>query len=202
MAEVSVAYSQTTIHFGPHVGGVATTAAYAAYDKHRFTPRSVLGVALGGTIQAQQKQWALQISGLYAQRGFRLQDEYQPVGTPEGTSYLINETYQLSYLSLPVNLAYTQRPNGQGFQVFAGGYVSMLLKGHWEYNDSFLTPQPNGEVFRSSYLGHDKDILPSPKQPTTAASGLDYYIYSRRVDAGLQAGIGYRFSRVLIQGGV
>ncbi|SNC62855.1 Outer membrane protein beta-barrel domain-containing protein [Hymenobacter gelipurpurascens] len=179
---------------------MATTSAYTSYDTHKFVPGYVFGAELGGLMQAQRAHWALQISALYAQKGFQLQEIYQPAGRPTGTSYQIKETYRLNYLTLPVNVVYTQHATGQGFQVFAGGYMCLLLNGKWEYDDRLLEPQPNGDVYGAVSLSHEKEVRPSQKQPPVVATGLDNYIYSRRVDAGVQAGLGYCYSHILLQG--
>lgn len=198
-AACGLAHAQTALKFGPRVGGMATTAAYTSFDTHKFAPGYVFGAELGGLVQAQRAHWALQMSALYTRKGFQLHETYRPAGRPIGTSYQIKETYRLNYLTLPINVAYTQHANGQGFQMFAGGYMGLLLNGRWKYDDRFLEPQPNGDVYGAVSLGHEKEVRPSQKRPSNPPSRIGD-VYSRRVDAGVQAGVGYCFSRILVQG--
>lgn len=102
------------------------------------------------------------------------------------------QDYRLNYLVLPLNLAYSLRQDGQGLQVVAGPYVGLLLGGrcHSTYLDV-----PNGNDFPQD--GHVKagDYQPIPFSPSAPIDDP----YTRRVDLGVQAGLGYRFSQFLAQ---
>jgi hypothetical protein len=68
---------------------------------------------------------------------------------------------------------------GQGIRLFAGGYASFLLGGSQEVSGTALNLKRK-VVASNDYQGPGS-------------------YYSRSVDAGLQAGVGYRLNDVLVQ---
>ncbi|RZK31585.1 MAG: PorT family protein, partial [Hymenobacter sp.] len=99
-------------------------------------------------------------------------------------------TIRLNYLTLPVNLAYTQRSDGQGLQAFAGPYASCLVGGHYQNDFNFYTLGATG-----TFTGQ---VAAGDHNPGTAGSNATY---SKRWDVGVQAGLGYRYQQVLLQVG-
>jgi hypothetical protein len=113
----------------------------------------------------------------FSQQGAFMSKEVYPGGASE------EKDYRFNYLSVPLNLAYTAQPDGHGLQLFAGPYVSMLVGGSYRYNMPY-------------------SLLPSDVSVPVRAGGLndtDGYYHTQRLDAGLQAGVGYRFSHLLAQ---
>jgi hypothetical protein len=197
-------YGQLRLEAGPHLGLDAGMAAYSnisptsnSSSGETVASKYALGGEIGGTANLSWRHWAVQASALYARRGFHLDEEYRgPAGM--GDSYnRIQHRNRLDYLTLPVSLAYTQRADGQGLQVFAGGYVGRLLGGRYTYDDVLEGDMGNGPQ-RAEFHGS------SPVEPLeTYEDGKGVRVgrpmYLRPWDAGVQAGVGYRHQRLLLQ---
>jgi len=88
---------------------------------------------------------------------------------------------RLHYLTLPLNLAYTLGRDGQGLQVFAGPYVSLLVGGSYAQRMRGFDGERRGQVKAAS------------REPDTNNR------YVQRFDGGLQAGVGYRLKSLQLQ---
>ncbi|GAB3244704.1 hypothetical protein GCM10027346_42580 [Hymenobacter seoulensis] len=184
LCSVSVAYSQTAVHIGPRIGLNVGTAPYES-SNHVHDTRPLLGGEAGIMATASKGNVGLHVSVLYSQKGFRIQDEH-----PYSTLVVNrNDTYALNYLVLPVSVAYSLQENGQGLQVFAGGYLGMLLHGRYTWDDY---NQIAGRV-SSTNTGE------LPIRVDNVVELEEGGAASKRWDAGLQAGIGYRYNRLLLQ---
>jgi hypothetical protein len=124
---------------------------------------------------------AIQPAVQFAQKG------YDQVAT---YSLVTSSRIRLNYLAIPVNLAYTQHRDGQGAQVFAGPYQGVLLGGNYSsvtmYPPAILLP----DIAKEGKVAAAESYTPS---------STDTNFYSRRVDAGLQFGLGYRYQGLLLQ---
>ena len=136
------------------------------------------GRAWSGLLATWQRQhWSLQPGVRFSQQGAFLHQELYPGGAAEERDYRFN------YLSVPLTLAYAIRSDGQGLQVFAGPYVSMLVGGSYRYRFPYTLVA--GDVSGQVRAG--------------GLNATDAYYHTQRVDAGLQAGVGYRFRHLLAQ---
>jgi hypothetical protein len=136
---------------------------------------------------------AVQPALLFARRGLRIDDTYT---TP---TYLAETqaTLRLSYLTLPLNVAYSLRADGQGWQLAAGPYVGLLLGGRYTFHNHYA-----GYRLPESTTEGDVPVAGSPAyhQTTVAASlAAPTTYYSRRLDAGFQVGVGYRAGASLLR---
>jgi len=94
----------------------------------------------------QLGHFALQPSLLFSQKGYR------------HLGHLLNfdivspyeEDVRLHYLTLPLNLAYTLGRDGQGLQVFAGPYVSLLVGGSYAQRMRGFDGERRGQVKAAS----------------------------------------------------
>ncbi|MFD2785297.1 porin family protein [Hymenobacter rubripertinctus] len=182
---VGYAQGQTNISAGPIVGFNASTAPYE-YD-HTFTTHYRTGGAIGVLVNAQRQHLALQVAALYQQKGFRIDDEYT---SPRSLYTRQKNDYRLNYLNIPVQVAYAFRRDGQGFQVFAGGYVGLLLRGKAEL-DTYYEDAMSGTS--------DARQGTTKLKPGRATELYSIHSYSQRIDAGLQVGAGYRYEQLLLQ---
>jgi hypothetical protein len=180
------AQAQATFHFGPYLGGNMSTAHFA--DKtpssaHRGFDAGILGAFQFGHV-------AVQPAVLFAQRGFTS----KPIFYDTGFGGLTQTSVRLHYLTIPLQVAYTQHTDGQGFQVSAGPYVSFLVGGKsvadYQYTGSGLLQQ---ESTVAAADVHTRNISSSSSQEP------DYTFYSRRLDVGAQVGLGYRLGGALLQ---
>jgi hypothetical protein len=89
-------------------------------------------------------------------------------------------------------VVYTQRAHGQGFRIFAGPYLSLLLGGHFTYkslSSRFAPMGGGGGLYQTS---------------GTVAAYVDPWpfnrdvFYTQRFDAGVQGGLGYGYGRAML----
>lgn len=178
------AQAQTSFSIGPRVGLYASTIHYS--DDASSSPTSWrTGFEAGLTSNVQFGHFALQPSVLFTQRGYGTHGSLPSLDLP----MTFDETVRLNYLTLPLNLAYTLGQAGQGLQLFAGPYVGLLVGGHYE-GQRHQGGYPGAPASDSDYSGKVK--------PASVASDTDNR-YSRRLDTGLQAGLGYRLGAFQLQ---
>ncbi|RZK88652.1 MAG: PorT family protein [Hymenobacter sp.] len=128
---------------------------------------------------------AVQPSLHFSQKGL---DEHSGSGL-----YSRYTDYRLNYLLLPVNVAYSLHSGGQGVQVFAGPYVGMLLGGNYQVTSEDRGPFGGTDSYAGDIAPGDTYTIPAPG--TTAPQPR----LCRRFDVGLQAGLGYRYGKLLAQ---
>jgi hypothetical protein len=133
---------------------------------------------------------AVQPAVLFAQRGYTL----TPTFFDSGFGGLTQTSVRLNYLSIPLQVAYVQHTNGQGFQLAAGPYVSFLVGGNSrsDYQFPFAGAQQQRNKVAAADV-HTVDISPFSLQEPS------YTVYSRRLDLGAQVGLGYRLGGALLQ---
>ncbi|AIZ65399.1 hypothetical protein PK28_17150 (plasmid) [Hymenobacter sp. DG25B] len=148
----------------------------------------VWGGEAGAMVQVSRQHWAVQVATLYAQKGFRVDDEHEYDPNVGGVYMRTRETYRLNYVTLPLQLAYTLHADGQGFQGFLGGYVGFLLNGQLTYDDIYRRPS-----YEPVYYKGKADIKPGQELEMKGD------VISKGTDAGVQAGIGYRYQQLLTQ---
>jgi hypothetical protein len=178
----ATAHAQATFSFGPRVG---LSLATAHFPDKSSSPHAGLEAGLTGSLQLGH--FAVQPSVLFSQKGYHSHGNLISIDSP--VTY--EETVRLNYLTLPLNLAYTLGKAGQGLQVFAGPYVGLLVGGNYTQ-----------QVHQAGYLGgpaHDGEY--SGKVKAASVFSHTDNRYSQRVDAGLQAGVGYRLKGWQVQAG-
>lgn len=186
----SAVQAQTTFSIGPlaslNVAGVSNTATSSTGSNASTTITYRPGFEAGLQSVLQFGHLAVQPSLRFSQKGL-----HQHYGYDLYTSYT---DYRLNYLTLPLNIAYSLRADGQGFQVFAGPYAGLLLGGNYQLTTSDRGPFGGTD----SSAGH---IKPGEFDPYAAlySNNTSNDRYCHRFDAGLQAGLGYRYGKLLAQ---
>ncbi|RZJ60777.1 MAG: PorT family protein [Hymenobacter sp.] len=163
----------------------------AAYAQTTFCLGPVVG--LSGTTASQRSSWVtqsrvgleaglqgvIQFSHLAIQPSLR----YSQKGWRDKSSFSGSESEsRLDYLTLPLNFVYSLQSDGQGWHLLAGPYVGCLLGGKTTFNSAY-----SGQVRAGDY------------QPVPPVGSTYSDSYFHRYDAGLQAGLGYRFNQLLAQ---
>jgi hypothetical protein len=177
LTSAEVAQAQVRVSGGPLLGLTLSSsryslgAGYANTSEAHYRP----GVAAGVVGSFEVEHVGLQPAILFCQEGYNILNEY-PGGTGGYTSGKSN--VRLDYLKIPLSFVYMPSSTGQGLRVFAGGYASFLVGGSQE-----LSGPVNGK----------RDVVASNNY-----QGAGSY-YSRPLDAGLQAGVGYRLQALLLQ---
>lgn len=191
---VRVSCAQTTISIGPQIGINTSRVSYDRYSQQVYQNGSLninqrAGINAGLTATLTKGHFSLQPAVQFMAKGFVLKET--TLATDQvGTTYSsYNERYRFNYLSIPVNFAYSLKVKGNGIQFFGGGYLGILLGGKIEYDNSFQT-QANSFTYSA-----EGKVRPNNQNDMT---GNDFN--ANRFDVGLQGGIGYKFSSILVQG--
>jgi hypothetical protein len=198
-------------------GGNSTRTTIAQKD---YTRKAIIAPQFGAVLDVRFGKLALQPAVLFSQKGV---DQTLDVTTT--TKFLFgsnpfeertqNEKLQSSsranYLEIPINLVYTAGGD-HGFQIFAGPYVAFGMGGRAEIEEQGTNPDTSPSIYNDNYYSYFntfflfRDTYPgAPLNNFSAAvSPASYQANSgaavaRRFDAGVNAGIGYRFSALQVQ---
>jgi hypothetical protein len=177
------AHAQATFSVGPRLGLNASTTHFTYIESSTHA-----GLEAGLTGSLQMGHFAVQPSVLFSQKGYHAHGGLISFDSP--VTY--DETVRLNYLALPLNLAYTLGQGGQGLQIFAGPYLGLLLGGNYQRQVHVAGSYQGGPAHETEYSGKVK--------AASVFSDVDNR-YLQRLDAGLQAGIGYRMKGWQVQAG-
>jgi hypothetical protein len=181
----SATQAQTAFSVGP-LGGLAVTGTNPGSSPDvTITYRTGFEVGVQSLLQVGHV--AVQPSLRFTQNG--LHHHY-------GSGLYERDTdYRLNYLTLPLNLAYSLRADGQGLQVFAGPYIGLLLGGTYQQR---VVDRSGGGGGIYSTTGDIKpgDVYEVPPPGTTY-----YPLRCHGLDGGVQTGLGYRLGKLLVQAG-
>ncbi|RPD50149.1 PorT family protein [Hymenobacter sediminis] len=185
LAGAHVAQAQVSI--APRIG---LNASSIKFDVEGENPDSKLLYApqAGVTLNAQFGNLSLQPSLLFSQKGGKFVEKgEESITDDDGKTYKIKGeeklTFRLSYLEVPVNLVYNTSGEEGGFQVFAGPYIGVGLSGKYKAENEVSV---NGEVVEE-LSGSDEDDIEFVGEGTDENNAE-----LRRIDWGLNAGVGYK----------
>lgn len=179
----SAAQAQTAFSIGPLVGLAVAGANESSSPDITITYRT--GFEAGVQSVFQVGHMAVQPSLRFTQKG--LHRHY-------GSGLYNSDTdYRLNYLTLPLNLAYSLRSDGQGWHVFAGPYIGLLLGGNYQ--------QHSLDRSGGGYYSSAGDIKPGENYVVPPVGTTYYPLRCHRFDGGVQTGLGYRYGKLLVQAG-
>lgn len=188
--------AQVRVRLGPQLGLNLSHMAYTPAGQASIPTRMRAGLVAGVQAVVSRGPWAVQPALLYSQTGFTLKEETTSNVNGYYNWFSRQEEYRFNYLTLPLNVAYLQHPDGHGFQLFAGPYLSLLVSGNFSYFRSYSYRTPSSAGGGSDHAAGPveayADPQPQPAMPVTS-------FYSRRFDAGGQAGVGYGYGRGLLR---
>lgn len=149
----------------------------SALDKQALTAWQA-----GVVLEARRGHFAVQPSLLFSQKGERQVFASSLSGVAGNTVYRVSTTNRYNWLELPVNFVYT-RGGDHGWQLLAGPYLALGVGGRRQ-----------GSIL--SYTGVVYDAT-----PTEFEESISYGpgTYNRRLDVGLNLGLGYRRGPVQVQ---
>lgn len=179
------AQAQTTFSIGPVAGVTVAGANSSASPDITITYRT--GFEAGVQSVLQVGRVAVQPSLRFTQKGLHY---HYGLGL-----YNKDTDYRLNYLTLPLNLAYSLRPDGQGWQVFAGPYIGLLLGGTYQQRVVDRSGGGGG-IFTT-----EGDIKPGDAYMVPPPGTTYYPLRCHGVDGGVQTGLGYRYGKLLVQAG-
>jgi hypothetical protein len=173
------AQAQTSFRIGPQVGASLATGHTAGVGN----PAYHLGCVAGVQASLSWPRFALEPAVLFCQKGNTLSQDVayrDPVTGLPNQHGTFTSQLRLNYLTLPLHLTFAPAGPASGPQFFAGPYLGLLLGG------------------THSQAGPDQVTTTSPVyvgSPPTVFNGY----YAQRYDAGVQAGLGYRFQHLVLQ---
>jgi hypothetical protein len=205
-------------------GSVSGTATIVASTQQSYNRQAIIAPQFGAVLDVRFGKLALQPAVLFSQKGVEqtldatTTTTYSFSNTVYSRSTLtekLHSTSRANYLEIPVNLVYTTGGD-HGFQVFAGPYVAFGMGGRTELENQGTTTSTNGSGSNSTstnnYYSYANTFFlyrdTYPGAPATGTNGTTYpasydansgTVVARRFDAGLNAGIGYRFQALQVQ---
>jgi hypothetical protein len=179
LSAVPIAHAQVRFGIGPQVGYTLSSADYK-YNSYTNDSNYRSGFSAGLTGEFGIGHLAIRPAVLYAQKGYNLEQSNPTTNTlPQSLS----SRRRFDYLTIPINIGYTQHSNGQGVQVFAGGYIGFVLGGHHTEYGTYTDGNPPQSF----------------SAPVVSANSSKAGLPIRSQDAGIQGGIGYRYQAILAQ---
>ncbi|MBF9140632.1 porin family protein [Hymenobacter properus] len=189
--------AQAQVSFGPRVGLNVSTLSYDFDTETEPTSKYKAGAQVGVSLNAQFGKLSVQPSLLFTMKGNKSEitdsQTYPSNGQTFTSTYHRNQTFNLNYLELPVNLVYSTNGAEGGFQVFAGPYVAMGLGGNTKAD--FTETNSVGGVTQTQSGSFDVDVA------FVNEKGNGDKAYLRRFDAGFNFGIGYKIAGIQAQAG-
>jgi hypothetical protein len=173
----SAAQAQVRFSGGPLLGLSVATADFTLGSGFLNTSEARYRAGFEGGLSGslEVSHFALQPAVLFCQEGYVIRNTYNAVST--------DNDMRLDYVKLPLSLAYMPLATGQGIRVFAGGYVSFLQGGK--------------QTLSSQNSTQTREVIAGDEYQATASTAGK--CFSRSVDTGLQAGLGYRVQSLLVQ---
>lgn len=200
----TAAHAQTTFSVAPRLGLNVSTIGLEGSNLYDVKPRYGSGLEVGVLLDARSGNFAVQPSLLFSKKGFQLDESRTQRDGNDVYDINAKATVALNYLQLPVNFVYTAN-GAEGFQVFAGPYVGLLLGGSTQVSVVVKEAATGADVYRDSSTGtvksgsqqpDDANLVSSTQNPNGSKENVTYV---RGFDAGLQGGVGYRYKMLQAQ---
>lgn len=186
VAGTSAAQAQVTI--GPRLG-LNLANIKADFDgSEDIDTKMKAGAQVGITLNAQFGNLAFQPSLLFSQKGFKIEESASETFNGVTITGSSKMDAALNYLDIPLNFVYTTGGDN-GFQIFAGPYVGIGLGGKVKTKISFSGPGLNFSDSETTTVKFANE------------EGDDDKLYLRRLNAGLNGGIGYKTGPFQVQAG-
>jgi len=191
----TAASAQTTFRLGVRGGlnrALTTVAASGSssgsYPFSYSTDKAALYAWQAGVVlEASRGNFAFQPALLFSQKGERVTTDFAASGIAGNNASQTSTTNRYNWLEMPLNVVYTL-PGNYGLQVFAGPYLALGLGG-----------RQRGSTTSVSYYGPAYDPLPGIERPVDERISYGEDTNNRRLDVGVNFGVGYRQGPVQVQ---
>ncbi len=190
------AAAQTTYCLGLRGGAnrALTTVAAAGNSSGTYpfsysTAKATLYAWQAGVVlEASRGNFSLQPGLIFTQKGEQTTNAFYASGFTGSNESQTNTTTRYNWLEIPLNVVYTLHGD-HGLQVFAGPYVALGLGG-----------RQRGSSTLATYYGPATDPVPGLERPidderVSYGNGTN----NRRLDVGVNFGVGYRQGPVQVQ---
>lgn len=179
------------VSFGPKVGFTLSKYGYNYSSSLEYSEPEVnfkLGPSLGVMVNIPILEFLyFQPSLMYTKKGSGFDVAYRESGDAVIEGY---ERARISYIELPLNLAFALKVGNFKFQVFAGPYLAYAVAGKlkWDYEE-------NKDGIRKDITGNKKITF---KNEVPEDDLKNVSTYQRPFDAGINFGVGYKVNSVLL----
>ncbi|MFD2720220.1 outer membrane beta-barrel protein [Hymenobacter monticola] len=213
--------------YSPVTGTNSGTATVAVTSQQDYNRKAIFAPQFGAVLDVRFGKLALQPAVLFSQKGVDQTLKSTATQTSSfngfpGSKFVYNDSFhstsRANYLEIPINVVYTSGTD-HGFQLFAGPYVAFGVGGRTEIENEGSVVSTNGSftstnnyysygntffIYRDNYPGAPttNSSTGTGGQSTTVNASFEATsgaVVARRFDAGLNAGIGYRFSALQVQ---
>lgn len=189
------AAAQTTFRLGLRGGAnrVLTTVAGTAnasgtYPYSYVTDKAALYAWQAGVVlEASQGNFAFQPALLFSQKGEQATTAFYSSSVAGYTAAQTATTNRYNWLEIPLNVVYTLHGD-HGVQVFAGPYLALGVGG-----------RQRGTTTSVAYYGPAYDPLPGEESAINEHIVYGNGTNNRRLDVGVNFGVGYRQGPVQVQ---
>jgi hypothetical protein len=184
---IGISFAQ--ISYGPKVGFTLSKYAYKYISSDKQDIPEVnfkLGPAIGGMMELEILDFlAFQPSLMIAKKGTGIDISSEDSGEAINTGY---DRIKVTYLELPLNIAFKLKLGTFRFQVFAGPYFAYAIAGKhkWDY-------EQNKDGIRKDIKGDEKINFKNE-----VPEDNDRTYYQRPMDIGINFGLGFQVSQVLL----
>ncbi|MBF9221996.1 outer membrane beta-barrel protein [Hymenobacter ruricola] len=198
------AQAQSSVEFGPRLGLNVSTVKESGAPDSGFNEqiKSITGVQVGATLNVGiNENFSFQPSLIYSSKGAEYTGSTDFPGSNPSyhTAINVSATPKVGYLELPLNFVYTFGGH-DGFQVFAGPYAALGVSGSGSASAKIDTNDPDllalgvtGSIpIKLKVEFGDKQNDNANNNPGTSGTPTAT-LTVRSFDAGLNAGVGYRF---------
>ncbi|HET9506175.1 MAG TPA: porin family protein [Hymenobacter sp.] len=185
LLSAATASAQTSFHIGGRGGlnqaQLVTHGASNDYPSRTSDASALYAWQAGITLEARRGNFAVQPALLFSQKGSRFSTVNTIVGFAGTDTWKSTGTNRYNWVELPLHVVYTQHGD-HGLQLFAGPYVALAVGGHQQ-----------GNTTHYSWTGATDDKPIDQKHSYNSLSD------GKRVDAGLNFGVGYRQGPLQVQ---
>jgi hypothetical protein len=189
------AAAQTTFRLGLRGGAnrALTTVAASGNSSGNYpfsysTDKAALYAWQAGVVlEAASGKFAFQPALVFTQKGEKTSIALSASGVTGYTATQTTSTNLYNWLELPLNVVYTLHGD-HGLQVFAGPYLALAVGG-----------RQRGTTTATSYYGSAVDPLPGRAVDFDNATTYGAGTNNRRLDAGVNFGVGYRQGPIQVQ---
>ncbi|MBD2768554.1 PorT family protein [Hymenobacter sp. BT664] len=200
-AGTTISSRAQSVQFSPRLGlNVSSVSITGVPSGFNLKNKSLVGVQAGGTLSiGLTEKLSFQPSLLFSQKGVESEVSLRDYSDlPYVNTATITTTTKLNYLELPLNMVYTLG-GAEGFQLFAGPYVAAGVGGSGSYSVEFNSTNPRLAYLNNRYSGSliveygDRQSTNNNLSVNGGGGSLPTITTTaRRIDLGLNAGVGYR----------
>ena len=203
------AQAQTFKGIGVRVGGNLASGTFNSIEQavgpdvnYSYRRSALLGYQIGVGATFGSGHWAFQPALVFTEKGLKQNSTAAFIFNSYNYKEDYSFTVRVHYLEMPLNLVYGFGNDGEGLQVFAGPYVAVGVGGRAHYLLEGTTNDPDSPGIHSEGGTAALAFGNTFREPdSNGTPSIEFDAQARRIDAGLNFGVGYRHGPVQVQFG-